>query len=196
MRVAQVVSCTEAEGPGRRFAVWLQGCPLACPGCCNPEMQPRDGGAERGAGELAAELCEAKDRFRIEGLTFGGGEPFAQAREAAELALRARQADLSVMVFSGYTLGEIEASPDPAIAELLAACDLLVDGRFDRARPERRRRWIGSTNQELHFLSSRYDPADACFRSANSVEIRLRRGELEVNGWPGAFELGRRGGAR
>ena len=37
LRVAQVVPDTAAEGPGRRFAVWVQGCPLACPGCFNPE---------------------------------------------------------------------------------------------------------------------------------------------------------------
>ena len=37
LSVAQIVSCTEAEGPGKRFALWFQGCPLRCPGCCNPE---------------------------------------------------------------------------------------------------------------------------------------------------------------
>ena len=37
MQIAQVVPVTEAEGPGKRFAVWFQGCPLRCPGCCNPE---------------------------------------------------------------------------------------------------------------------------------------------------------------
>ena len=36
--VAQFVPRTEAEGPGRRFALWVQGCPLRCKGCCNPEM--------------------------------------------------------------------------------------------------------------------------------------------------------------
>ena len=41
---AQIVPCTEAEGPGARFALWFQGCPLRCPGCCNPEMLPFEGG--------------------------------------------------------------------------------------------------------------------------------------------------------
>ena len=44
MQIAQVVPCTEAEGPGKRFAVWFQGCPLRCPGCCNPEFLPFQGG--------------------------------------------------------------------------------------------------------------------------------------------------------
>src|SRR4051812_10819834 len=53
LRLAQVIACTEAEGPGRRFAVWVQGCPLRCPGCCNPEMLPFEGGHEVGVDELA-----------------------------------------------------------------------------------------------------------------------------------------------
>src|ERR1700677_380389 len=40
VQVAQIVAMTEAEGPGRRFALWFQGCPLRCAGCCNPEMLP------------------------------------------------------------------------------------------------------------------------------------------------------------
>jgi anaerobic ribonucleoside-triphosphate reductase activating protein len=194
MRLAQIVSCTEAEGPGRRFAVWLQGCPLACPGCCNPEMQPRDGGAERSVDELADALRTARDRFGLDGLTLTGGEPFAQAGEAAELAEHARRVGLGVMAFSGYTRAELVE--EPAAAALLAACDLLVDGPFERARPEPRRRWIGSANQELHFLSSRHDPSDPRFLLPNSVEIRLRRGAIEVNGWPGVLELQPRGTAR
>src|ERR1051325_4163119 len=44
LNVAQIVPVTDAEGPGRRFALWFQGCPLRCPGCCNPEMLPFAGG--------------------------------------------------------------------------------------------------------------------------------------------------------
>ncbi|MDI9627955.1 MAG: 4Fe-4S cluster-binding domain-containing protein [Acidobacteriota bacterium] len=36
---------TEAEGPGRRAALWVQGCQFLCPGCCNPNflrLAPRE----------------------------------------------------------------------------------------------------------------------------------------------------------
>lgn len=191
MRVAQIVTCTESEGPGRRFAVWLQGCPLACPGCCNPELAPREGGEERSLDALGAELRAARDQHELEGLTLSGGEPFAQPEEAAALAELAQHAGLTVMVFSGHTRAELEARAEPAIAALLRACDLLVDGRFVRERPERRRRWIGSENQRLWFLSQRYSAHDPRFLAPNSVEIRLRQGELVVSGWPGVLELAR-----
>src|SRR5688500_5612101 len=99
LRTARVIAETEAEGPGRRFAVWLQGCPLRCPGCCNPEMLREEGGVWRQVDELAAEL----DHADVEGLTLLGGEPFAQAPAAAALARAARRQGKSVMVFSGFT---------------------------------------------------------------------------------------------
>jgi len=183
LRVAQLVCCTETEGPGRRFAVWTQGCSLGCPGCCNPEMLPFVGGELWPVERLARRVLETRG---IEGVTLLGGEPMAQAGACAELCARVRREGLSVMLFSGYTLAALTApGADPAWAHLLALTDLLVDGRFEREQPERRRRWIGSANQLLHFLTDRYQPQQPCFSAPNSLEIRLDgRGELSVNGWP------------
>src|SRR5262245_66185986 len=74
--VAQTVSCTEAEGPGRRFALWFQGCPLRCPGCCNPEMLPFTGGQCWSLGTVVDLIRTAARDHRIEGITLLGGEPF------------------------------------------------------------------------------------------------------------------------
>jgi anaerobic ribonucleoside-triphosphate reductase activating protein len=188
LRVAAQLPSTEAEGPGRRYAIWLQGCPLRCPGCCNPEMLPLEGGALVPVAELVRAVIAAAGREGVEGLTLLGGEPFAQAPAAARLAEAVRGAGLGVMVFSGFTLAELEARAafEPAVAALLATCDLLVDGRFERDRPERARRFIGSSNQVMYFLSSRYAPDDPRLRAPNSVEIRLGGGLLTVNGWPAA----------
>src|SRR5437588_1859023 len=83
LSVAQVVPCTEAEGPGRRFALWFQGCPLRCPGCCNPEMLPFEGGQPTPLGEILSQIRRAHERNHIEGITLLGGEPLAHARGAA-----------------------------------------------------------------------------------------------------------------
>src|SRR5438309_3029910 len=116
LQVAQIVACTEAEGPGRRFALWFQGCPLRCPGCCNPEMLPFTGGLARPLAGLLADLRRARDEYAVEGVTLLGGEPLAHATGAAALARGAQDLGLSVMVFSGYTLEEARALPDPAVA--------------------------------------------------------------------------------
>lgn len=187
--VAQIVPCTEAEGAGRRFALWLQGCPLRCPGCCNPEMLPFEGGTPMALGDLLAQI-EAARAHGIEGITLLGGEPLAHAAGAAALARAVRQRGLSVMVFSGYTLEEARLLPDPAVAELLALTDILVDGPFVREQPEMRRRWIGSANQRVHFLSDRYRADDPCWLLPNTLEIRLRGPELTVNGFPARSAVG------
>lgn len=179
LAVAQTIADTEAEGPGRRFALWVQGCPLRCPGCCNPEMLPFGRASSVDVAALAAEIRATPG---IEGVSFLGGEPFAQAGALAALAAAIRP--LGVMVYTGFTLAELRARNDAETDALLAACDLLVDGPYDRDRPERARRWIGSTNQELHFLTERYRPDDPRFRMANTVELRLSKGALVVNGWP------------
>jgi len=188
LRVAQLVPDTEAEGPGRRFAIWTQGCPLRCPGCCNPEMLPLEGGTAWSVAELGRRVLGTTG---IEGLTLLGGEPFAQAAACAALAREVRRAGLSVVTFTGYTLAELRAGTEPSWAGLLEVTDLLVDGRYDPSRPERERRWVGSANQELHFLSGRYRPDDPRLAAPNTVELRLDGAGLLVNGWPGSAEIRR-----
>lgn len=189
LRVATIVDDTEAEGPGRRFAVWLQGCSIRCPGCCNPDMFDARRGEPWAIDAVVARLGDA-----VEGITLLGGEPFEQAAGAAELARAAKARGLTVMTFSGYTLDELRGRPDAG--ELLALTDLLVDGRYDRERPEPPpplgRRWIGSANQTMHFLTDAYSVDDPQFRAANTIEIRVSRGAVSINGWPSADRLVRR----
>ncbi len=181
VQIAQVVPSTEAEGPGKRFAVWFQGCPLRCPGCCNPEYLPFTGGETRTVADLADELARTQAATGIEGITLLGGEPFAHTAGAGALAGAAQRLGLSVMVFSGYTLDQLRARPDAAA--LLALTDILVDGPYLRDEPDTERRWIGSRNQGIHFLTDRYH-FDQQWRRRNTLEIRVRGGEVVVNGFP------------
>ncbi|MEM7014849.1 MAG: 4Fe-4S single cluster domain-containing protein, partial [Verrucomicrobiota bacterium] len=160
--------------------IWVQGCPWRCPGCCNPQyLEFRDAEFVTPQ-QLSNEVLEHRDE--IEGVTFIGGEPFSQASSLAELAESVQNMDLSVMIFTGHLIDDLT---DSSHRELLAHTDLLVDGHYDRNQPDRRRRWIGSTNQRVHFLSERYNylkdnwPSDA-----NTLEFRLKNGQVTVNGFP------------
>ncbi|MCI0460950.1 MAG: radical SAM protein [Gemmataceae bacterium] len=190
LQVAQIVPCTEAEGPGRRFALWFQGCPLRCPGCCNPEMLPFEGGARMSLGDTLAQIQAAAEKDGVEGITLLGGEPLAHAASAAALARSVRLLSLTVMVFSGYTLEEARALPDPAVGKLLGLTDILVDGPYIRELPESGRRWIGSSNQRIHFLTDRYRADDPRWNQPNTLEIRLTGTELTVNGFPARQAVG------
>ena len=180
MQIAQIIPATEAEGPGKRFAVWFQGCPLRCPGCCNPEFLPFKGGETKSLAEMTEELIRAKAESGIEGITLLGGEPFAHVEAAIGLARTARELGLSVMVFSGYTLEQLR---EDIQLQLLSLTDILVDGPYVRDQPDAERRWVGSTNQRVHFLTDRYR-FDEQWQKRNTLEIRVRGGEITVNGFP------------
>jgi anaerobic ribonucleoside-triphosphate reductase activating protein len=193
LRIAQQVRDTEAEGPGVRYAVWVQGCSIRCPSCCNPEMFVHGkGGREVEVDALASDILSTPG---IEGLSMLGGEPFEQAEAVAALARRVRAGGKTVMVYSGYTLAELQQQVRDGAAgvqALLDVADLLLDGRYDATRPEKTRRWVGSTNQVLHFFTDAYRPDDARFWSANTVELRLEGGQLTINGWPAPADVLRR----
>jgi anaerobic ribonucleoside-triphosphate reductase activating protein len=188
LNVAIVVPCTEAEGPGRRYALWVQGCPLRCPGCCNPEMLPVVERTRRSVDDITAEVLAAREEHGIEGISLLGGEPTRQAGPLADVAAAAQAAGLSVMVYSGFTLAELQAEGDDDVRRLLSHTDLLVDGRYDETRRTTTRRFIGSDNQMLHFLTTRYRRDDPRLSADNTVELRVRVGSdgalFVVNGWP------------
>jgi anaerobic ribonucleoside-triphosphate reductase activating protein len=186
LRVGARVRATEAEGPGVRYALWLQGCSIRCPGCCNPHLFAPALGTSWSVADLLADIASV--RGAVQGLTCLGGEPFEQAAPLADLARGVRHLGLSVMVFTGYTLGELRGFQDPGVHALLATIDVLVDGRYDQARPETRRRWVGSANQGFHYLTDRYDPSIEVAPPGEpwrSVEITIGpAGRWTANGWP------------
>jgi anaerobic ribonucleoside-triphosphate reductase activating protein len=153
-------------------------------------MLPFEGGQKLTLSDLLHQVRTAREEYGIEGITLLGGEPLAHAAGSASLAREVRLLNLSVMVFTGYTLAEARHLPDPAVAELLASTDILVDGPYVRELPDTRRRWIGSANQAIHFLSDRYRADDPCWQRPNTLEIRLRGDELTVNGYPASAAVG------
>jgi anaerobic ribonucleoside-triphosphate reductase activating protein len=189
MQIAQVVSCTEAEGPGKRFAIWFQGCPLRCPGCCNPEFLSFKGGQTKTLDTMADWLIRTQENSDIEGITLLGGEPFAHAAAGVSLAKLSRSLNLSTMIFSGHTLEELKARSELEVDELLELTDILVDGPYQREKPDSERRWIGSTNQRIHFLTDRYS-FDELWRKKNTLEIRMIGREISINGFPASNAVG------
>jgi anaerobic ribonucleoside-triphosphate reductase activating protein len=186
IRAAAVVDVTEAEGPGARFAVWVQGCAIRCPGCCNPHMFERAGGEAIEPAELLARLDRVRDQ--VEGVTLLGGEPFEQAMALAPFARGARERGLSVVAFTGHLLEDLRLDRIAGSRELLAELDLLVDGPYRADLREMTRRWAGSSNQRFHFLTTRYSPGVELVRTGGPdrvVELRFGPdGTVRRSGWP------------
>ncbi|MCU0657351.1 MAG: radical SAM protein [Polyangiaceae bacterium] len=182
LNLARTIPRSAANGPGERFVLWVQGCPLACPGCWNPDTWAFERRDLRSVDELAACILATDG---IEGVTFTGGEPFAQARALTLLAERVRAAGLSVFVFTGYDLAELTR---PDHLALLAVADVVVAGRYVEAERATGLVWRGSANQRVHFLSDRYGPID--MKEPGEVEFHIEKdGTLTVTGFPPAEML-------
>ena len=137
-----------ADGPGLRCVVFVQGCPHHCPGCQNPQTWPFDGPAE------VVTPSQVRDRIEATvldtGVTFSGGEPFAQADALADLAdlLRPRY---DIACYTGYVFEALlkKAEEEPGVRRLLERIDILVDGPFVQARRDRLLLFRGSGNQRI-----------------------------------------------
>ena len=73
------------DGPGVRFVVFFQGCPMRCLYCHNPDTWAFGRGTEKTAAELMAEFDSYKEFLKSGGITATGGEPLAQPEFLAEL---------------------------------------------------------------------------------------------------------------
>ena len=178
---------TEAEGPGRRIALWVQGCLRRCPGCCNPDMQPIREACMVETGDLIRVLERIRESHDVEGVTFIGGEPLLQAEGLADVAEWAHRAHLTVLVFTGYLYPNVLSRHLPGVERLLDATDLLVDGPFEQERYDERRAWIGSANQRLYRLTDAY-PEGIEYSAPRRLEVRVSADDIIVNGWPYLFQ--------
>lgn len=186
LNIASRVACTEAEGPGRRAALWVQGCDKRCRGCCNPGYLQLVERELVSASSVLEWLERAHHEHALEGVTFLGGEPMLQAQGLTVVAQGAQSLGLSVMVFSGYTKNEFDVLQLPGVDQLLRYTDVLVDGPYEMHLPEQNRRWVGSENQQFHYLTTRYDARIESDGEVERVlEVRMRSdGSVFVNGWP------------
>lgn len=184
LNLAAIRTCTEAEGPGKRFAIWCQGCLRRCPGCCNPHMQPIERKQLVDVDKLMELILKYKEDVGIEGVSFIGGEPILQAEGFADLARKCQKAGLSVLLFTGYKFENILNMESNNIKILLENTDILVDGEFIETQYDQERDWVGSINQRVIFLSNRYHPGVEFNHGARSIEIEVSNNTVVVNGWP------------
>ena len=115
----------------------------------------------------------------IEGITISGGEPLLQIEALTGLLKEIRrQADLSIIVFTGFEWAEMEALPHSEA--LLGQVDVIISGRY-MAKQRQARGLIGSANQEIHCLTDRYTLQD--FENIPEAEIILMPdGEIHLTG--------------
>jgi len=143
--LAGILEDSIVDGPGIRTTFFAQGCPHRCPGCHNPETW------EFGCGTAMDEetaLAVVRSNPLCRGVTFSGGEPFAQAKAFTKLARLLKAQGYEVASYSGYTFEELlEGTPEQQ--ELLRHIDVLIDGPFLLSERSLELNFRGSRNQRI-----------------------------------------------
>lgn len=145
LKLSGIVSDSIVDGPGIRLCVFSQGCPHHCNGCHNPETWPFQGGTPMEE-EAIVEIARSNPLCR--GVTFSGGEPFAQAAGFARLARLLKEAGYEVASYTGYTFEQLLTGTAEQ-RQLLEAIDILIDGPFLLEQKSLEVPFRGSKNQRI-----------------------------------------------
>ncbi len=133
------------DGAGIRTVIWFQGCLHNCEGCQNPETHDMQGGIEVDILDIKRSLENLKYQS---GITLSGGDPFFQPEAALAIVKIARELNLNVWAYTGFTF-EALLNGDKLKKTLLENVDVLVDGKFEIAKKSLNCKFRGSTNQRI-----------------------------------------------
>lgn len=146
LRINNIIDESIVDGEGIRMVIFTQGCKLRCAFCHNPATH------ELEAGEFVS-LDFIRERWQknplLSGITISGGEPFLQVEAVYELVKLAKEDNLDVIVYSGYTYEALKARKCNETNGILDTADYLIDGPFIHQLKDLSLMWRGSSNQRV-----------------------------------------------
>ena len=118
------------DGPGVRFVVFFQGCPMRCAYCHNPDSWDMADGTEMAADDILKKMLRNKAFYRTGGITATGGEPMMQMDFLIELFTKAKAAGIHTCIDTSgimYTGTNADGTPeDKKIEALMEVTDLVM----------------------------------------------------------------------
>ena len=147
-RIHSFQSLGTVDGPGVRCVVFMQGCPLRCICCHNPDTWDFSGGEEIDTDALVKKILRFKNYFGNNGgVTVSGGEPLMQAAFAAELFRKLKQAGINTALDTSGCVFNDEVS------ELLKYTDLVLLDHKYQTEEDYRKNTGGSLRKTECFLA-------------------------------------------
>ncbi len=144
------------DGPGIRFVIFLQGCPLRCKFCHNPDTWEMGKGKLTDTDELIDGYMKNRAFYSKGGITVTGGEPLMQIDFVTELFQKAKLCGIHTCLdTSGITYRENDSEYKEKLRKLIAATDLVMLD-IKHIDPEKHKALTGATNTNIlsfaHFL--------------------------------------------
>ena len=130
-RIHSIETFGAVDGPGLRFVVFFQGCPMRCTYCHNPDTWDVNGGTEMTVDEIYKKFERNKAFYEKGGVTASGGEPMMQIEFLTELFTRFHNEGVHTCL---DTSGIMFTGENEKTDKLLAVTDLVMLDikRFDR----------------------------------------------------------------
>ena len=123
LKIHSIETMGALDGPGLRIIFFLQGCPLRCLYCHNPDTWQVDKGIFITDEDIVGKALRYKPYFKNNGgVTFSGGEPLLQAKELVDILKTLKSHGLHTAI---DTSGYFNVS-DAVIIELLQYTDLVI----------------------------------------------------------------------
>ena len=122
-RIHSFESFGTVDGPGIRFVIFMQGCPLRCKFCHNRDTWDFNASVEYAIEPVVEKVMRSKPYFKRSngGVTVSGGEPLAQAEYVLELFKKLKKHGIHTAL---DTAGSYKITP--LIEELLSYTDLVL----------------------------------------------------------------------
>ena len=115
------------DGPGIRFVIFMQGCPLRCKFCHNPDTWELKKGSEMTTDELIALYLKNKAFYTKGGITVTGGEPLLQIDFLIELFTKAKEHGIHTCIdTSGITYTPDNDSYNQKLTQLMKLTNLVM----------------------------------------------------------------------
>ena len=126
-RIHSLESFGTVDGPGTRFVVFVQGCPMRCAYCHNPDTWPMTGGKEMEVAEIIADYERNASFYKDGGITVTGGEPMMQIDFLIELFTEAKKRGIHTCIdTSGIAFNPTNTEYVAKVDKLLPLTDLVM----------------------------------------------------------------------
>lgn len=126
-RIHSIETFGTVDGPGIRLVLFLQGCPMRCLYCHNPDTWSMQGGRAMSADEVLAEYEKNREFYAKGGITVTGGEPLLQVDFLLELFRKARERGIHTCIdTSGITYSDSESDYMRRLDELMGYTSLVM----------------------------------------------------------------------
>ena len=111
-RIHSLESFGTVDGPGVRYVVFVQGCPMRCAYCHNPDTWDMNGGTEMEPSEIIINYERNKPFYREGGITVTGGEPLMQIDFLLELFTLAKKKGIHTCIDTSGIAYNPNGNPD------------------------------------------------------------------------------------